>query len=149
MNPSLMTVFSVVLAKCSNAQLEASPRFVRRAPVKALIWHHRVVYSRIQFRDGVRRYPLTVLTHRLFYSFVYAAAACDDSTQRQRARGAGMRRASCSDGSSPSAAGDNVDCWMEIQDGKGPWASPVTGIVPLGSTLTMVVAINDPNGKTN
>ena len=36
---------------------------------------------------------------------------------------------------------------MEIQDGKGPWASPVTGIVPLGSTLTMVVAINDPNGE--
>ncbi|XP_037076246.1 uncharacterized protein LOC119097303 [Pollicipes pollicipes] len=43
--------------------------------------------------------------------------------------------------------GDNVDCWMEIQDGKGPWASPVTGIVPLGSTLTMVVAINDPNAE--
>ena len=36
-----------------------------------------------------------------------------------------------------------MDCWMEIQDGKGPWASPVTGIVPLGSTLTMVIAIND------
>ena len=36
---------------------------------------------------------------------------------------------------------------MEIQDGKGPWASPVTGIVPIGSTLTMVVAINDPNGE--
>ena len=44
--------------------------------------------------------------------------------------------------------GDNVDCWMEIQDGKGPWASPVTGIVPIGSTLTMVVAINDPNGES-
>ena len=42
-----------------------------------------------------------------------------------------------------------MDCWMEIQDGKGPWASPVTGIVPLGSTLTMVVAINDPNGETD
>ncbi|KAK7072001.1 hypothetical protein SK128_026531 [Halocaridina rubra] len=42
---------------------------------------------------------------------------------------------------------DNVDCWMEIQDGKGPWASPVTGIVPLGSTLTMVVAINDQAGE--
>ena len=47
-----------------------------------------------------------------------------------------------------SSPGDNVDCWMEIQDGKGPWASPVTGIVPLGSTLTMVVAINDPNGES-
>ena len=44
-------------------------------------------------------------------------------------------------------SGDNVDCWMEIQDGKGPWASPVTGIVPLGSTLTMVVAINDQAGE--
>ncbi|KAB7493593.1 Cuticlin-1, partial [Armadillidium nasatum] len=43
--------------------------------------------------------------------------------------------------------GDNVDCWMEIQDGKGPWAAPVTGIVPLGSTLTMVIAINDKAGE--
>jgi hypothetical protein len=36
---------------------------------------------------------------------------------------------------------------MEIQNGKGPWASPISGIVPLGSTLTMVVAINDLAGK--
>ena len=43
--------------------------------------------------------------------------------------------------------GDNVDCWMEIQHGKGPWASPVTGIVPLGTTLTMVVGINDKEGE--
>ena len=43
--------------------------------------------------------------------------------------------------------GDNVDCWMEIQNGKGPWASPISGIVPLGSTLTMVVAINDLAGR--
>lgn len=43
-------------------------------------------------------------------------------------------------------AGDNVDCWMEIQHGKGPWAPPVSGIVPLGSTLTLVVAINDFRG---
>lgn len=43
--------------------------------------------------------------------------------------------------------GDNVDCWMEIQHGKGPWAPPVSGIVPLGSTLTLVVAINDYRGK--
>lgn len=42
--------------------------------------------------------------------------------------------------------GDNVDCWMEIQHGKGPWAPPVNGIVPLGSTLTLVVAINDYRG---
>lgn len=43
--------------------------------------------------------------------------------------------------------GDNVDCWMEIQHGKGPWAPPVSGIVPLGSTLTLVVAINDYKGN--
>lgn len=43
--------------------------------------------------------------------------------------------------------GDNVDCWMEIQHGKGPWAPPVSGIVPLGSTLTLVVAINDYRGN--
>lgn len=43
--------------------------------------------------------------------------------------------------------GDNVDCWMEIQSGKGPWAPPVSGIVPIGSTLTLVVAINDYRGK--
>lgn len=46
-----------------------------------------------------------------------------------------------------SFAGDNVDCWMEIQHGKGPWAPPVSGIVPLGSTLTLVVAINDYRGN--
>ena len=40
-----------------------------------------------------------------------------------------------------------MDCWMEIQQGKGPWASPVTGIVPLGTTLTMVVGIDDKEGK--
>lgn len=45
--------------------------------------------------------------------------------------------------------GDNVDCWMEIQHGKGPWAPPVSGIVPLGSTLTLVVAINDFKGFFN
>ena len=45
--------------------------------------------------------------------------------------------------------GDNVDCWMEIQHGKGPWAPPVSGIVPLGSTLTLVVAINDFKGSEN
>jgi hypothetical protein len=45
------------------------------------------------------------------------------------------------------STGDNVDCWMEIQHGKGPWAPPVSGIVPLGSTLTLVVAINDYRGK--
>jgi len=43
--------------------------------------------------------------------------------------------------------GDNVDCWMEIQHGKGPWAHPVSGIVPLGTTLTMVIGINDKQGE--
>lgn len=42
--------------------------------------------------------------------------------------------------------GDNVDCWMEIQEGKGPWTSQVSGIVPIGSPLTLVVAVNDPSG---
>lgn len=46
-----------------------------------------------------------------------------------------------------SLKGDNVDCWMEIQSGKGPWAPPVSGIVPIGSTLTLVVAINDFRGR--
>ena len=36
---------------------------------------------------------------------------------------------------------------MEIQQGKGPWASPVNGIVPLGTTLTMVVGIDDKEGN--
>ena len=36
---------------------------------------------------------------------------------------------------------------MEIQHGKGPWASAVSGIVPLGTTLTMVVGINDKQGQ--
>jgi len=36
---------------------------------------------------------------------------------------------------------------MEIQQGKGPWASPVSGIVPLGTTLTMVVGIDDKQGQ--
>lgn len=38
---------------------------------------------------------------------------------------------------------------MEIQHGKGPWAPPVSGIVPLGSTLTLVVAINDYRGNAH
>ena len=41
--------------------------------------------------------------------------------------------------------GDNVDCWMEIQEGKGPWAPPLNGIVPLGqfsSASTVVITDN-------
>uniref|UniRef100_T1IZS3 ZP domain-containing protein n=1 Tax=Strigamia maritima TaxID=126957 RepID=T1IZS3_STRMM len=43
--------------------------------------------------------------------------------------------------------GDHVEVWMEIQEGQGPWASQVSGIVPLGSTLTLVVAINDVSNE--
>ncbi|XP_022246325.1 uncharacterized protein LOC106463178 [Limulus polyphemus] len=43
--------------------------------------------------------------------------------------------------------GDNVDCWMEIQEGKGPWSNQVSGIIPIGSPLTMVIAINDYEGQ--
>lgn len=39
--------------------------------------------------------------------------------------------------------GDDVDCWLEVQDGKGPWSAKVEGLVPLGSPLTLVVAIQD------
>ena len=42
---------------------------------------------------------------------------------------------------------DNVNCWMEIQQGKGPWASPVTGSVPLGTTLSMVIGIIDKDNE--
>ncbi|GIX73899.1 ZP domain-containing protein [Caerostris darwini] len=39
--------------------------------------------------------------------------------------------------------GDDIDCWMEVQEGKGPWARQVGGLVPIGSPLTLVIAIND------
>ena len=38
-------------------------------------------------------------------------------------------------------AGDNVGCWMQIQVGKGPWSSEVSGIVKIGQTMTMVMGI--------
>lgn len=44
-------------------------------------------------------------------------------------------------------AGDNVGCWMQIQVGKGPWASEVAGIVKIGQTMTMVLAIKDEENK--
>ncbi|GAB6029255.1 hypothetical protein CHUAL_005022 [Chamberlinius hualienensis] len=44
-------------------------------------------------------------------------------------------------------AGDNVGCWMQIQVGKGPWANEVSGIVKIGQTLTMVLAIKDEENK--
>ncbi|KAH0554488.1 uncharacterized protein LOC123263327 [Cotesia glomerata] len=44
-------------------------------------------------------------------------------------------------------AGDNVGCWMQIQVGKGPWASEVSGLVKIGQTMTMVLAIKDDEAK--
>ncbi|XP_067009118.2 uncharacterized protein dy, partial [Anabrus simplex] len=44
-------------------------------------------------------------------------------------------------------AGDNVGCWMQIQVGKGPWASEVSGLVKIGQTMTMVLAIKDDDSK--
>lgn len=44
-------------------------------------------------------------------------------------------------------AGDNVGCWMQIQVGKGPWASEVAGIVKIGQTMSMVLAIKDEENK--
>ena len=37
--------------------------------------------------------------------------------------------------------GDNLQCWMQIQVGKGPWSSEVSGIVKIGQTMTMVMGI--------
>lgn len=28
--------------------------------------------------------------------------------------------------------GDEIDCWMSIQEGKGPWASEISRIVTVG-----------------
>lgn len=44
-------------------------------------------------------------------------------------------------------AGDNVGCWMQVQVGKGPWASEVSGLVKIGQTMTMVLAIKDDDSK--
>lgn len=44
-------------------------------------------------------------------------------------------------------AGDNVGCWMQIQVGRGPWASEVSGLVKIGQTMTMVLAIKDDDSK--
>jgi len=43
--------------------------------------------------------------------------------------------------------GDNIQCWMQIQVGKGPWSSEVAGIVKIGQTMTMVLAIKDEENK--
>ena len=41
--------------------------------------------------------------------------------------------------------GDNLQCWMQIQVGKGPWSSEVSGIVKIGQTMTMVMGIKVSN----
>ncbi len=43
--------------------------------------------------------------------------------------------------------GDNLQCWMQIQTGKGPWSSEVSGIVKIGQTMTMVLGIKDEENK--
>merc|ERR1719510_1456809 len=43
--------------------------------------------------------------------------------------------------------GDNLQCWMQIQSGKGPWSSEVSGIVKIGQTMTMVLGIKDEDQK--
>jgi hypothetical protein len=43
--------------------------------------------------------------------------------------------------------GDSLQCWMQIQVGKGPWASEVSGIVKIGQTMTMVLGIKDSENK--
>lgn len=43
--------------------------------------------------------------------------------------------------------GDNLRCWMQIQVGKGPQASEVSGIVKIGQTMTMVIGVTDDENK--
>ncbi|XP_059081484.1 cuticlin-4-like [Tigriopus californicus] len=43
--------------------------------------------------------------------------------------------------------GDSLQCWMQIQSGKGPWAGEVSGIVKIGQTMTMVLGIKDEDEK--
>lgn len=43
--------------------------------------------------------------------------------------------------------GDNIQCWMQIQVGQGPWATEVDGIVKIGQKMTMVLAIKDEENK--
>ena len=38
-------------------------------------------------------------------------------------------------------------CWMQIQVGKGPHASEVSGIVKIGQTMTMVLGVKDDENK--
>ncbi|XP_023235668.1 uncharacterized protein LOC111635050 [Centruroides sculpturatus] len=43
--------------------------------------------------------------------------------------------------------GDNIDCWMEILEGKSPWSRKLNGIVTLGSPMTLVVAMRDKSNQ--
>lgn len=43
--------------------------------------------------------------------------------------------------------GDNLRCWMQVQVGKGPYASEVSGIVKIGQTMTMVLGVKDDENK--
>ncbi|KPM03203.1 Zona pellucida-like domain containing protein 7 [Sarcoptes scabiei] len=43
--------------------------------------------------------------------------------------------------------GDEIDCWMSIQEGKGPWSNEINRIVTVGQPLTIVVAIDDKRNQ--
>ncbi|XP_055347547.1 uncharacterized protein LOC129594777 [Paramacrobiotus metropolitanus] len=44
-------------------------------------------------------------------------------------------------------AGDNVGVWMTVQQGKGPYAPEVNGIVRIGEYLTLAIGIQDQTKK--
>ncbi|GAU90530.1 hypothetical protein RvY_02936 [Ramazzottius varieornatus] len=44
-------------------------------------------------------------------------------------------------------AGDNVGVWMTVQQGKGPYAPEVNGIVRIGEYLTLAIGIQDKTKK--
>lgn len=43
--------------------------------------------------------------------------------------------------------GDNIQCWMQIQVGKGPYSNEISSIVKIGQTMTMVLGIKDDEGS--
>jgi len=43
--------------------------------------------------------------------------------------------------------GSKLIAFLRFQVGKGPWASEVSGIVKIGQTMTMVLAIKDDEAK--
>lgn len=46
-----------------------------------------------------------------------------------------------------SFGGDNVECWMELLVGEGPFAAPISGIVAIGDRMTMVIYARDQDGS--